>query len=82
MFDFNLAPYIPAGVAFFMGLTVGWFFRNGITLWAFIALIIMLSVLEPFFIIIFDGPLLSLRVAFFLGVLVHTWRRIYNLFSR
>jgi hypothetical protein len=61
-------------VVCFLGLFLGWFFRNGITVWAVIALILF----APIFGIMMDLDLLLVTGAFILGFLIHTWKPIYR----
>jgi len=58
----------------FLGLFLGWFFRNGITVWAVIAVVLF----APIFGIMMDLDMLPVTGAFIVGFLIHTWKPIYR----
>ncbi|MGL1959451.1 MAG: hypothetical protein OCD00_19400 [Colwellia sp.] len=61
-------------VVCFLGLFLGWFFRNGITIWAIIALVLF----APIFGIMMDLDMLLVTLAFSVGFLIHTWKPLYR----
>lgn len=65
-------------VVCFLGLFLGWFFRNGITVWAVIALILFV----PIFGIMMDLDMLFVTLAFSVGFLIHTWKPIYRMIKK
>jgi hypothetical protein len=68
--------WVIFGVMFFLGLTLGWFFRKGSIFWIFVAMLIFAPLLD--FLIRADVWIFT--VPYVLGFLVHTakplWRRL------
>ncbi|MGA4604208.1 hypothetical protein [Pseudoalteromonas maricaloris] len=62
------------GVFWFIGLTIGWFFRNGIS---FIGLIVLLCLL-PVFTAVSMIDWWPFTTAFVVGLLIHTWKPLYK----
>lgn len=60
-------------IFWFVGLTIGWFFRNGISLIG-IAVLIFLS---PAIMIVSDMNWWPFTLSFVLGLLIHTWKPLY-----
>ena len=70
----NTEYMVFLGVVCFIGLFFGWFFRNGITFWAVIAI----GVFSPILVIISNINFWPITLAFIAGFLVHTWKPIYR----
>jgi len=62
------------GVFWFVGLFIGWFFRNGISFLG----IVVLCCLAPVFIIISNIDWWPLTLSFAAGLLIHTWKPLYR----
>ena len=70
----NSAILIFLSIAWFVGLFIGWFFRNGTSILGVIVLIVM----SPVFVFISDVDWWPLTLAFVFGLLTHTWKPIYR----
>ncbi|REL28397.1 hypothetical protein DXX93_18735 [Thalassotalea euphylliae] len=70
----NSAILIFLSITWFVGLFIGWFFRNGTSILGVIVLIVM----SPVFVFISDVDWWPLTLAFVLGLLTHTWKPIYR----
>ena len=70
----NSAILIFLGVAWFVGLFIGWFFRKGTSVLGIIVLIVM----SPVFLFISDVDWWPLTLAFVFGLLIHTWKPVYR----
>lgn len=77
----NTESMVFLAVIFFLGLTLGWFFRGPFTMWRTLLAFIAVGVFAPFLeiMIAVDSPYMT--VPFVLGFLVHTWKPIYMKFK-
>ncbi len=66
--------FIVLGVFAFIGLFLGWFFRNGIGFWSIVAIIIF----SPIIVAIADLDFWPITLSFIAGFLIHTWKPIYR----
>ncbi len=62
------------GIFWFAGLSIGWFFRKGISLLGLIVLVCFLPVFKAVSII----DWWPFTTAFVFGLLIHTWKPLYK----
>ncbi len=77
----NTESIVFLSVVFFLGLTLGWFFRGPFTIWRTLLAVIALGVFSPFLEIMIAIDSRYLTAPFLLGFLVHTWKPIYAKFK-
>jgi len=66
----NADVLVPLGIVWFIGMTIGWFFRNGISLLG----IIVLFTTAPIFALIADIDSFWPTTVFIAGLLTHTYK--------
>jgi hypothetical protein len=72
--EFNSDTAVFLGIFWFAGLFIGWFFRNGISIWG----IIVLCCLAPFVTIVSAIDWWPFTLSFAVGLLIHTWKPLYR----
>ena len=70
----NTDTMVFLGIFWFAGLFIGWFFRNGISIWG----IFVLCFLAPVFTIVSTINWWPLTLSFSVGLLIHTWKPLYR----
>lgn len=70
--DTGLAVFL--GFFGFAGLFIGWFFRNGISFWGLLALLIC----SPVVAFVSDLNWWPVTLSFIAGLLIHTWKPLYR----
>lgn len=70
----NTDTLIFLGFFWFIGLFIGWFFRNGISIIGIIVILFLLPILT----LISDLNWWPLTAAFVVGFLIHTWKPLYK----
>ena len=70
----NTETLVFLGIFWFVGLFIGWFFRNGIS----VVGVIVLFFVFPVFTFLADLDWWPLTASFVFGLLIHTWQPLYR----